>query len=414
MSGITQTPAAGPTSRIVRGAGRLVTACAIVVALCGADWRQFRGNDSDGLAAGGGPRSLEKTAWSTPLSGRGISGPIVVGDRVIVTSSTGHEQDRLHVLAFATSDGAVLWDRQFWATGRTQCHPKMAVATPTPASDGNRIAAFYSSNDLACLDRDGNLLWFRGLTYDFPKASNSLGMSSSPVIVDDTVVVQVETDDDSFAMGLDVETGRSRWKLARPHHATWTSPVVLRGTAGREDLVLLQSGQGLCAVRPKTGELIWNYGDGASTTSSSVLGGQTIYVPSHGLTALTVASSSASQLPVRWRKTDISPGMPSPLYFDRHLYSITGGPILVAADAQTGKLAWRIRLKGTFYASPIAAAGKLYVFNDDGLGQIISLSEKRGTLSSERDFKESIMGTPALSDGSLFIRSDQHVWKIAD
>jgi outer membrane protein assembly factor BamB len=106
--------------------------------------------------------------------------------------------------------------------------------------------------------------------------------------------------------------------------------------------------------------------------------------------------------------------MPSPLYFDRHLYSITGGPILVAADAQTGKLAWRIRLKGTFYASPIAAAGKLYVFNDDGLGQIISLSEKRGTLSSERDFKESIMGTPALSDGSLFIRSDQHVWKIAD
>lgn len=413
MSKIRGKPAACPTLGFIGRTGRVMAACAVVVALCGADWRQFRGNDSDGLASGNGPRRLEKTVWSTPLSGRGISGPIVVGDRVIVTSSSGHEQDRLHVLACAASDGAILWDRQFWATGRTQCHPKMAVATPTPASDGNRIVAFYSSNDLACLDRDGNLLWFRGLTYDFPKASNSLGMSSSPAIIDDTVVVQVETDDDSFAMGLDVETGRSRWKLDRPHHASWTSPVVLRGTAGREDLVLLQSGTGLSAVRPKTGEVVWNYDEGASTTSSSTLGGQTIYVPSHGLTALTIATGP-SQLPIRWRKTDISPGMPSPVYVDGRVYSITGGPILVAADAKTGKLAWRLRLKGTFYASPIAAAGRLYVFNDDGLGQIVSLDQKRGTISAEREFKESILGTPALSDGALYIRSDQHVWKIAD
>ena len=106
--------------------------------------------------------------------------------------------------------------------------------------------------------------------------------------------------------------------------------------------------------------------------------------------------------------------MPSPLYFDGRVYSITGGPILVAADAKTGKLAWRMRLKGTFYASPIAAAGRLYVFNDDGLGQIISLDQKRGTVAAEREFKESIMGTPALSDGALYIRSEQHLWKIAD
>jgi outer membrane protein assembly factor BamB len=390
-----------------------VVAGAIVVALCGADWRQFRGNDSDGLATGGGPKSLDKTVWSTPLSGRGISGPIVVGNQVIVTSSTGHDQDRLHVLACSASDGSVLWDRQFWATGRTQCHPKMAVATPTPASDGNHIVAFYSSNDLACLDRDGKLLWFRGLTYDFPKASNSLGMSSSPVIIDDTVVVQVETDDDSFAMGLDIETGRSRWKLKRAPRANWTSPVVLRGTAGHEDLVLLQSSLGLSAVHPKTGEAAWNYDEGASTTSSSVLGDQTVYVPSHGLTALSV-DTSAHQLPLRWRKTDISPAMPSPLYFERRVYSITGGPILVAADAKTGKMAWRMRLKGTFYASPIAAAGKLYVINDDGLGQIISLDPTRGTISAERDFKESILGTPALSDGALYVRGEKHVWKIAD
>ena len=224
---------------------------------------QFRGNDSDGLAAGDPPKSLDKTAWSAPLTGRGISGPIVVGDRVYVTSSSGHDKNHLHVLAFSSADGSAVWERQFWATGRTQCHPKMAVATPTPASDGQRIVAFYSSNDLACLDRDGNLLWFRGLTYEHPYATNSLGMASSPVIVDGTVVVQVETDDDSFAMGIDVETGESRWKLDRPHAATWTSPVILRRAQSGDDLVVLQSEAGLAAVRPRTGEIVWKYAETA-------------------------------------------------------------------------------------------------------------------------------------------------------
>ncbi len=103
--------------------------------------------------------------------------------------------------------------------------------------------------------------------------------------------------------------------------------------------------------------------------------------------------------------------MPSPVYADGRVYSITGGPLLVAVDAKTGKLVWRMRLQGTFYASPIVAAGFLYAFNDDGLGQIISLEGKRGNVAAERDFKDSIMGTPALSDGALYIRSAQHFGK---
>ena len=118
---------------ILRSIGKFGVACAAVMAFCGADWRQFRGTDCDAVAKAG-PSTLDKTVWATPLSGRGISGPIVVGDEVIVTTSSGHEQDRLHIIACDTTDGKIRWDRQFWATGRTQCHPKMAVATPTPYS----------------------------------------------------------------------------------------------------------------------------------------------------------------------------------------------------------------------------------------------------------------------------------------
>ncbi len=172
-----------------------------VMVVSGADWKQFRGASSAGAAAEGEQLPLkwsaqENTAWRAELPGRGPSGPIVVGDRVIVTSSSDYDQKRLHVLAFDTKLGQKLWERQFWATGRTRTHPSSANAAPTPASDGEFIYAFYSSNDLICLDLDGNLVWYRGLAYDFPKAGNDIGMASSPDVIADTRIVQLENQGD--------------------------------------------------------------------------------------------------------------------------------------------------------------------------------------------------------------------------
>jgi outer membrane protein assembly factor BamB len=379
----------------------------------GADWLQFRGNNSDGVATGEGPSNLDHTSWTAALPGRGISGPIVLGDRVYLTASDGHEQERLHVLAFDKADGKLAWDRQFWATGRTQCHPKMAVASSNLAGDGQRIVAFYSTNDLACLDRDGKLLWFRGLTYENPNASNSLGMASSPVIVNDTVIVQIETDDDSLALGIDIENGETRWKIDRPHRDNWTSPLVLRGSDRDQDVVVLQSSAGLNGIRPKTGGLLWTYTEGASTTASAAAGDGMIFVASNGVTAL--ASSSPAAIPAkRWRMQPLGPGYASLLYLGGRVYSVTGAPVLIAADAKTGHVDWRLRLTGTFYSSPVAAGQRMYFFNDAGLGQLVMLAKDRGTIASQRDFKEGILGTPALADGALYVRSDQHLWKIAD
>ena len=203
-----------------------------------ADWRQFRGNETTGEATAESlPTAWDddgdgKIAWRTDLPGRGVSSPIVVGKLVIVTASSGFKQDRLHVLAFESETGRSAWERQFWATGRTLCHPSMAVAAPTPDSDGRRVVAFYSSNDLVCLDLDGNLLWLRGLGYDYPTAANDVGMASSPIIVDGTVVVQVENKGESFAAGIDIETGMSRWRLDRQQAMNWTSPALCQGNQG--------------------------------------------------------------------------------------------------------------------------------------------------------------------------------------
>jgi len=387
-----------------------------VVGLTGADWRQFRGTQVNGLAIDGTvPSSFssdENVAWKMDLPGRGLSGPIVVGERIYVTASSGFRQNRLHVLCFDRKTGDRVFERQFWATGRTMCHRKMCVATPTPASDGKRIFASYSSNDVVCLDLDGNLLWYRGLTHDYPNASNSLGMSSSPIVVDETLIVQVENDADSFAVGIDVETGRSRWKKKRPKRANWTSPAYLKEQESGRSLVLLQSSAGVECVEPKTGRQVWEYDKGASTIPSSVVTGDTVLIPSSGLTVL--RSTADGQPETLWNDNRLSPATASPLVVDGQVFVVNRAGVLQAADVSTGSLRWRLRLKGPFSSTPVAAGRKLIFFNEKGTAQIVDISGEEGELVGEGEFGETILATPAISGNDLFVRSDSHLWKISE
>ena len=392
-----------------------------VVALTGADWTQFRGTDTSGVSADKNvPTSIgENIAWTAELPGRGLSGPIVVGGRVFLTASSGYQQDRLHILSFDAATGKKLWERQFWATGRTLCHPKMCNATPTPASDGKRIFAFFSSNDVVCLDLDGNLQWVRGMTHDYPNASNSIGMASSPVVAGDTLIVPVENLSESFTAGLDPATGVNRWKLDRPLLDNWTSPIVLPGKTRDEDLVVLQSGKGLTALRPYTGYEVWRFDEPAGSIPSSAQSAGVLYTPSKGLTAL--APSADGKAPgVVWQSNKLAPGTSSPLVDEGRVYSVNGAGVLACADAKSGQIAWQLRLqvqlgektsRGVFTSTPVAAGGHLYIFNEDGVALIVRGGET-GEIVASHEFGEIILCTPAIADGALYVRSDKHLWKV--
>jgi outer membrane protein assembly factor BamB len=382
-----------------------------------ADWRQFRGNETTAAAAD--DRALptswsdtENVAWKAALPGRGLSSPIVVGDRVIVTCSSGFRQNRLHVVCFAEKDGSLLWERQFWATGQTLSHPKTCVASSSPASDGERVFALYSSSDLVCLDLDGELQWYRGLSVDFPNASNSLGMASSPVFAGGTLVVQVENDSQSLALGIEPTTGVSRWTSERPKRANWTSPTVMRGDQSDDDVVLLQSSAGITAVNPLTGSVLWNYDNGASTIPSATVRGRTLYVPSHGITALEFppGSANAEQL---WRAERLNPGTASPLVYGDELFLLNNAGVLVCASLKDGEIKWQQRLEGPFSSSPVAAAGHLYFINETGVGQVVKLGGEKGEIVGRGEFGETILATPAVANGALYVRSDQHLWKLS-
>ncbi len=385
---------------------------AISSSLPAADWRQFRGPHSNGVADEASvPTVLEVTngrAWKVNLPGDGISSPIIVGDRVFVTCSSGSKQERLHVICFNTSDGSKRWERQFWATGRTMCHEKTAVAAPTPASDGEHVVALFSSNDIVCLDLEGNLIWFRGLGRDYPNASNSLGMSSSLVIAGGVVVAQVESQSDAFTAGLDLGSGVNRWKLVRARGPNWTSPVVLKA-AGAE-LVALQSSKGIVAVAPATGQIVWHYTNSALSVPSSTLSGSTLFVPSQGLTALDFAVAGEAPKPL-WRSSQLKPGTPSPSVIGEKIFSLNDSGVLTCGATTTGDRLWQLRLKGPFSASPVGAGQFLYCVNEKGLAQVVDTTQPEGAVVSECDLGEAIIGTPSIANGAIYFRSDARLWK---
>lgn len=398
---------------------RCLTFAAVIIGgiACSADWRGFRGTESSAVATAAAPTTwsdTENIAWKVNLPGRGLSSPIIVGDRVYLTASSGGRQDRLHVLCFNKATGEQVWERQFWATGRTVSHPTTCNAAPTPASDGERIYAFYSSNDLVCLDLDGNLQWFRGLTHDYPNASNSLGMASSLIVADGVVIAMVENDTDSMTTGVDCLTGVEVWKLERPRKANWTSPVHWKGKKPGEDLVLIQSAGGVMAIVPRTGQTKWSYDDGASTVASLVVADGVAYVPSHGVTAIRPGESTPNVAEILWQEGSLNPGTSSLAVHKDKVYFINDPGVLSCADAKTGKREYQVRMpEGHCSGSPIIAGDYLYVFNELGKGVVCDLNNK-GKVVNEHSFGQVILSTAAIADGAIYVRSDKTLWKIAN
>lgn len=382
------------------------------------DWPQFRGPYATGAAAAdetGLPVDFDASsgrnvAWRAALPGRGPSSPIVLGDRVIVTASSGARQDRLHVMCFDVHDGRMRWQRQLWATGSTLCNSFAAVAAPTPACDGERIYAFFSSNDLACFDLEGNLQWYRGLGHESPLTRNDVGMASSPLVVGPLVIVQLDSSGVSFAAGIDARTGQTRWQIDRDQGPTWTSPVVLR-TAEGKDLVLLQGRRTLAAVDPESGHVVGEHQADCHTIASLAVWQHRAYLPAWGLNCLSF-DPAVGQWQLLWHEPQLRSDNSSPIVHDGRAYTIKPPGILVCGDAQTGQVRWQLRLTGPFWASPVLADGKLYCVNHRGLVQVVGLGEK-GELLGTGQIDEGILATPAVAGRAIYFRSDAHLWKIA-
>ena len=380
-----------------------------------ADWLAFRGADGMGIAANEKMRTswseTEGIAWRAKLPGKGVSSPIVVGPLVVVTASSGPQENRLHVIALNRNDGSTVWHRQFFATGRTLCHPTSAVAAGTPASDGKRIVALFSSCDLFAIDLGGGLLWQRSLAVERPKAGNDIGMASSPRIIDGTVVIQIESQGDSFASGIDVITGEDRWTVPRRKAANWTTPTAIVGSNGKAH-VLLQDRAGVEVRSASSGALVWELLSQMQSIPSASVRGNVVYLPSEneGIVALTLSASD--EKPQRtWASVKLSPGSASPLAWNEQIACVNRAGVLTIASSVDGTVGDQVRLAGQFWASPILVGKLIVAVNREGTTFLVSAGEKPEIIA-KNILPGTFLGTPAIADGSLYLRSEDSLWKI--
>lgn len=372
---------------------------------------QFRGPGGD--TSGQFPIDLSQSGiieWEVSLPGEGLSSPVLADGKVFLTASSGPDQKKLHVLAFSQDSGELIWERKMMATGRTMCHEKTAVAAPTPVIGDGVIVALYSSNDLICLDLDGNLKWLRGLTLDYPNASNSLGMSSSPVIANGAVVVQVENDSESFAAGIDLRTGKNLWKIDRPKAANWTSPLVIPHGDGKA--VALQASTGLTVVDPLSGQSLWSFGGGASTIPSSVVHNNILYVPSNGVTAISLGGDKPAGETI-WNSRRLRPSTPSPVVTPSGVFTVNNAGVLTCGSLEDGRRKWELRLQGPFSATPLVSGPFMLFASEKGILQVVRVSPDEGVIQSSLDLGQTILCTPVAHVGQLFLRSDSTLWKLA-
>lgn len=403
----------------VRGMIRLLPLLILPSLLTASDWTQFRGPDASGFAANAKPPvtfdAANSIAWKAALPGRGLSSPVIVGDRIFVTAASGPKQETLHVLCFSAKDGKPLWDREFRATGRTMCHPKTCNAAPTPCSDGQRIYALYSSNDLLCLDLDGNLKWLRGLMLDYPNASNSLGLASSPVIAGGVLVVQMENDTDSFVAAIDAATGVNKWRVPGPKNANWSSPAIIRAD-GEPDTVVISSGDGALALDPQSGKERWTLPGPGSTIPSCTANRTHLAQPRPGK-GMAVWELKGGTTPPKmlWESPQVGADTSSPVFVGQRLFSVNGAGVLVCAETESGERPWKLRMDekdGKFSGSPVAAGTTVYIASEKGVLYAVDTTAKEGAVSGKLELGETVLCTPSIAGDSLYVRSDGTLWRI--
>lgn len=381
------------------------------------DWPQFRGPNASGvsdekdLPVSWGPG--ENVKWKIETPGRSVASPVVFGKKVFITSSSGVRNDRLHVQCIDADTGKLLWHRQLAATGNTGHHPKSSMAAPSPCVNAEGVYCLFATADMAAYDLDGNLKWYRSLAEDYPNIANQVGMASSPILFKDFLIVPMDTAGDSFLAAVDTTYGKNVWKIDRPRDINWVTPT-LRTTGAAAELIFASTKETI-SYTVTDGKKAWTYAGEGGSVPTAVTAGDKILLPTRS-NLICVQPGAKGQMKEVWKSAKLAPGNSSPLVYDGKVYSIGRAGTLLAANLSDGKELWSERVtkgKGAFWASPIAGDGKIYTFDDAGVCTVVKAGDTASVLATN-DLKEEIMGTPAIANGSIYIRTVNGLYCISN
>lgn len=415
--------------------------------LAAGDWPQWRGPGSQGVSEENELPvrwgSEQNIAWKAELAGTGVSSPIVAGGLVEVTSQVGgggtsdgrdprlarderalaarenaisHKPSAdgkiwLAVEAFRQQDGQRVWEYRLPALGmQPDLHEKHNLATPTPASDGKLVFAWFGDGQVVALDLTGRLVWKLNLAATHGSFENQWGHGSSPVLHKGLLFLLCDHRPVSYLLALDAATGKQVWKAARgSQRVSHSTPVVVAGPNGDE--LLVNSSERIDAYDPATGKLLWHAGSERQTPiPSAVSAGGTIFLSrgyrNSDILALRPGGQgdvSASHL--KWRMGRGGSYVPSILHYRGLLYMTNEVGVVTCASAETGETMWMERLGGIFFASPVAGDGKVYFVSETGETFVLRAGSKPEVLA-KNELGERFLASPAIAGGRIFLRGD--------
>lgn len=489
------------------------------------DWPGFRGTNSSGLATGASvPLEWSKdknVQWKVAIPGVAWSSPIIVGDKVFITTAITEKQrkpssgggmgggrpgggggggqgkggggggggaqgkggppggggggygrtpaapDVLYqweVYCLDKNTGKTIWKQQaLEAKPRIPTHGSNTYASETPVTDGERLYVYFGMMGVFCYDLDGKLLWKKDLG-SFPMQMG-WGTSSSPVVEGENVYLQIDNEQKSFLVALNKKTGEEVWKVDREEKTNWGSPMVWKNKQ-RTELVTLGSKK-VRSYNPVDGKLLWEMNNGGGRCCATPVGdSEMLFVGSSpgmgggggmrggpgggskdgggeakkdersggqgrggmggggggGLYAIRAGASGdispkageTTSSGVVWSVARGGVEMASPVVYEGNVYVLSrNGGVVSCYDAKTGKEHYKQRLPNAkaFWASPWASGGKVYCLDDGGTTHVIQAGPEFKVLS-KNNLDEMFWASPAIADGSVILRSVDHVFCI--
>ncbi len=417
----------------------------------GGSWPQFRGPTGQGEAAGAAlPLSWSEAdgvRWKTPLPGRGWSSPVIADGRLWVTTAEVTEADeaqRAELLSTVANIGVRDQMEAFAsvalsaievdaATGRVlrqvklfepqappPIHELNTFASPTPVLVGGRVYCHFGTFGTACVDAEsGEVVWRREL-----KLQHIVGPGSSPVVHDNVLIVTSDGGDRQYVTALDLATGDPVWEKDRPpiretdpdRRKAFATPLVIE-VEGRPQAVI-PGAQWFIAYDPATGAEIWrvDHGGGFSNVACPAYDGRFLFLNTgFGKPQLWAVrpdgSGDVTDTHVAWREQQQVPTMSSPVVSGGRIYFISDGGVASCLDAETGDTLWRERVPGKYSASPLVGAGRVYFLSHAGRTTVVADAAEFEVLA-ENDLDGMLMGSPAVVEGDLVLRTDSHLYRV--
>jgi outer membrane protein assembly factor BamB len=292
-------------------------------------------------------------------------------------------------------------------------HDKNNLASPSPATDGTLIYAWFGTGQIVALDRTGAVVWQRHLGEEIAPFDLTWGHGSSPVVHDDLVYLLCDHTSASYLLAVDKKTGATRWKVDRGEGlSSYSTPLVV-SRDGRTEIVVNSSAR-IDAYDAATGQPLWHTGGDNRFPIPSPVAADGVVYASRGyrsgpyLAIRTGGSGDISDSHVVWEVETGAPYVSSLLHYQGLVYMANDVGDLTADDAGSGKRIWQQRVDGVFSASPVAGGGHVYFVAENGDTVVVRAGDEPEVVGRNA-VGSHVVASPAISDGQLFLRSDDQV-----